>query len=103
MIGRLMKLTAKPGQGGELSDLLLRVTEALRGFPGCELYAIARDADNPDAVRVIEVWQDEETAQRALTSTPDVGPKPADVIALLAGPPERVDLDVLAGVGLPTS
>ena len=101
MMGRLMKLTAKPGQGGELSDLLLRVTEALRGFPGCEVYAIARDASDPDTVRVIEIWQDEESAQRALTSTPGVGPKPADVIALLAGAPERVDLDVLAGVGLP--
>ena len=101
MIGRLMKMTAQPGRGAELADLLLRVTEGLRGYPGCELYAIAHDIKDPDTVRIIEVWQDEESAQTALTSTPTEGsPKPADVIALLAGPPERVDLDLLGGVGL---
>jgi len=100
MFGRLMKMTAQPGRGGELADLLLRVTENLRGFPGCELYVIAQDAKDPDSVRVIEAWQDEESAQRALASDSGNGPKPAEVIALLAGPPERADLDVLGGVGL---
>jgi len=101
VIGRLMKMTAQPGRGAELADLLLRVTEGLRGYPGCELYAIAHDIKDPDTVRIIEIWQDEESAQTALTSTPTEGsPKPADVIALLAGPPERVDLDLLGGVGL---
>lgn len=101
MIGRLMKMTAQPGRGAELSHLLLRVTEGLRGFPGCEFYVIAQDATDPDTVRVIEIWQDEQSAQTALTSTGGEGPKPADVIALLAGPPERVELDLLGGVGLP--
>lgn len=102
MIGRLMKATAHPGRGAELSELLLRIAESLRDFPGCELYAIAHDATDPDSVRVIEVWQSQEAAQAALTSTPTEGaPKPADVLALLASPPERTDLTVLGGVGLP--
>jgi quinol monooxygenase YgiN len=102
MIGRLMKMTAQPGRGPELADLLLRVTESLRDLPGCKIYAIAQDTEDPDTVRVIEAWQDEESAQRALTSSPADSntPKPADVIALLAGPPERVDLDLRGGVGL---
>jgi quinol monooxygenase YgiN len=104
MIGRLMKMTAQPGRGAELADLLLQVTENLRDFPGCEIYLIAQDAKDPDTVRVIEAWQDEEAAQRALTSSSSssaTGPNPADVMALLAAPPERVDLDLRGGIGLP--
>lgn len=98
-----MTMTAQPGRGAELAELLLRVAEGLRGFPGCEVYAIARDAQDPDSVRVIEVWQDEASAQAALNAIPADGPKPAQVMALLAGPPERADLDVLGGAGLPAS
>ena len=101
MIGRLMKATAQPGRGPELSELLLRVAESLRGHPGCEIYAIAHDAKDPDTIRVIEVWQSEEAAQSALASPATEGtPKPADVMALLAAPPERIDLEVAGGVGL---
>jgi quinol monooxygenase YgiN len=102
MIGRLMRMTAQPGRGPELADLMLRVAEALRTFPGCEVYAIANDAADPDSVRIIEVWQSEEAAQSALAATPAPNsPKPADVLALLAAPPERTDLTLLGGVGVP--
>jgi quinol monooxygenase YgiN len=103
MISRLMSCTAHPGRGGELAELMRRVAEALRGFPGCELYVITREAEAPDRVHVFEVWQDDESAQAALTSAPDGSdtPSPADVMALLAAPPERIDLDVIGGVGLP--
>jgi hypothetical protein len=103
VIGRLITMTAQPGRGAELSALLLRVAESLRGFPGCEVYVIARDTQAPDSVRVIEVWQDEASAQAALNAIPSDGPKPAEVMALLVGPPERTDLDVLGGAGLPPS
>jgi quinol monooxygenase YgiN len=96
-----MTMTAQPGRGTELAALLLQVAESLRGFPGCEVYVIARDAQAPDSVRVIEVWQDDASAQAALNATPTDGPKPAEVMALLDGPPERTDLDVLGGAGLP--
>jgi len=98
-----MTMTAQPGRGADLAELLLRVAESLRGFPGCEVYAIARDTQDPDSVRVIEVWQDDASAQAALKAAPTDGPKPADVMALLAGPPQRTDLDVLGGAGLPPS
>ena len=102
MIGRLMKATAHPGRGNELTALMLRVAESLRDFPGCEIYTIAQDAADPDTVRIIEVWQSETAAQAALTATPtEAAPNPADVMALLTAPPERINLTIAGGVGLP--
>lgn len=102
MIGRLMTMTAHPGRGGELATVLLRVAERLRGFRGCEIYLISQDTADPDAVHVTEVWRDDASAQAALAAPPPAdGPAPADVLALLAAPPEGTDLTVLGGVGLP--
>lgn len=101
MIGRLMTMTARPGRGDELAALLLEVAESLHGFPGCEVYLIGQDAADRDKVHVTEVWQDEAAAQQALSSPPaDDVPRPADVLALLAAPPERTDFTVLGGVGV---
>ncbi|HEX4790723.1 MAG TPA: antibiotic biosynthesis monooxygenase family protein [Actinospica sp.] len=102
MIARMMSCTTQPGRGKELADLMHRIAESLRGFPGCELYVITRAAEDPDRVCVFEVWQDEESAQAALSAPPDGSlPSPGDVMALLAEPPNRLDLEVVGGVGLP--
>lgn len=107
MIARLMTFTARPDGGADLAALMNRVAESLRGFPGCALYLVTQERKQPDVVRVFEVWQDEASAQAALTATPAEGaeatPSPADVMALLAAPPERVDLDLAGGIGLPRS
>lgn len=103
-IGRLMTMRAQPGRGAEVADALLRVAEGLRGFPGCELYVISRDQADPDTVRVTEVWSDEEAVQAALAAAPPAvgsAPSVADVLAMLTGPPERVDVAPLGGIGLP--
>ena len=56
-------------------------------------------ADEPDIVWVTEVWSDEAASDRALSG--DLGEAGiGDVIALLAGPPELVDLTRLGGPGL---
>ena len=104
MIARSMSFTARPGGGAELAALLHRVAESLQGFPGCAVYLVSREREQPDRVQVFEVWQDEASAQAALTASPADGadtPSPGEVMALLAAPPERVELDVLGGVGLP--
>ncbi|MEV0430879.1 antibiotic biosynthesis monooxygenase family protein [Micromonospora sp. NPDC050495] len=100
-IGRLMTMRAQPGRGSELADALLRVAEGLRGFPGCELYLVSQDRSASDTVRVTEVWADEAAAQAALAApaADPTAPSVADVLALLAGPPERVDVVPLGGVG----
>jgi quinol monooxygenase YgiN len=101
MIGRLMAMRARPGRGDELAATLLKVTDSLHDFPGCELYLISQDAENPDTVHITEVWRDDASAQAALTAPAPPGvPKPQDVLDLLDGPPQRTDLAVLGGVGL---
>ena len=103
MIGRSMAFLAKPQHGTQLAELLHRVAESLREAAGCELYVVTRDAAEPDRVFVFEVWDDEESAQAALTApaADPSAPKPADVLALLAEDPARQDLQVIGGVGLP--
>jgi quinol monooxygenase YgiN len=98
-VGRYVRMVAQPGQGGALAATLLRVAEGLRSAPGCELYVINASPDEPDTVWVTEVWADEAASDRALSSDlGDVGI--GEVLELLAGPPELVDLTPLGGPGL---
>ena len=100
-IGRYVRMEALPGKGSVLAGKLLAVAEGMRGAPGCELYVVNLSADEPDIVWVTEVWSDEAASDRALSG--DLGEAGiGDVIALLAGPPELVDLTPLGGPGLPS-
>jgi quinol monooxygenase YgiN len=64
--GFTCKMTAKPGQGDALTDLLL--TGVADGNPGstpwCLLYLVSRSASNPDIVSVQEGWTTEEDHHR---------------------------------------
>jgi quinol monooxygenase YgiN len=94
-------MEALPGKGSVLAGKLLTVAEGMRAAPGCELYVVNLSADEPDIVWVTEVWSDEAASDRALSG--DLGEAGiGDVIALLAGPPELVDLTPLGGPGLPS-
>ncbi|MFE6286209.1 putative quinol monooxygenase [Streptomyces sp. NPDC057877] len=59
-------LTAKPGLGGQLADLLL--TGLDEGSPGasehCVVYLVSRSASDPDVVHVTEGWTSEEDHHR---------------------------------------
>jgi quinol monooxygenase YgiN len=99
-IGRYVRMVAQPGKGAVLAGLLLRVAEGLRESPGCELYVINLSADEPDTVWVTEIWADEAASDRALSA--DLGEVGiGEVMELLTGPPELVDLTPLGGPGLP--
>jgi quinol monooxygenase YgiN len=99
-VGRYVRMVAQPGQGGALADTLLRVADGMRDAPGCELYLINSSPDESDTVWVTEVWADAEASDRALSGElGEVGI--GDVLELLAGPPELVDLTPLGGAGLP--
>jgi quinol monooxygenase YgiN len=98
-VGRYVRMVALPGQGPALAAALLRVAEGLRAAPGCELYIVNAAPDEPDTVWVTEVWSDEASSDAALSSgMGEVGV--GDVLELLAGPPELVDLTPLGGPGL---
>ena len=93
-------MVARPGKGSVLAGTLLRVAEALRGSPGCELYVVNLSADEPDTVWVTEIWTDEDASDRALSG--DLGEVGiGEVVELLAGPPELVELTPLGGPGRP--
>lgn len=99
-VGRYVRMVAQPGCGPALADTLLRVADGLRDAPGCELYVINTSPDETDTVWVTEVWADEAASDRALSGElGEVGI--GDVLELLAGPPELVDLTPLGGAGLP--
>jgi quinol monooxygenase YgiN len=98
-VGRYVRMVAQPGQGAALAATLLRVAEGLRAAPGCEMYVINASTDEPDTVWVTEVWADADASDRALSS--DLGEVGiGEVLELLAGPPELVDLTPLGGPGL---
>jgi quinol monooxygenase YgiN len=103
MVGRYVKFTAPAGHGDALADLMLDVAASLRGTDGCELYAINRVADDSDVVWVTELWRDQEAvdASLAVLQTDAGKARLGEVMALLDGPPERIDLQPLGGVGLP--
>ena len=100
-VGRYVKFTAQPGRGGELATLLLRAADSLRDVAGCELYVINRAEADPDVVWVTELWLDQESLDASLEQLQTEAGRAqiAEVSALLAGAPERIDLEPLGGVG----
>jgi quinol monooxygenase YgiN/mannose-6-phosphate isomerase-like protein (cupin superfamily) len=100
-VGRYVKFTAQPGRGDELAALLLRAADSLRDVAGCELYVVSRSAADPDVAWVTELWLDQASIDASLEAlqTEDGRARIAEVMGLLAGPPERIDLEPLGGVG----
>ncbi len=105
MVGRYVKMVARPGQGDVLAQMMLEVARSLHGTDGCNLYVINRADDDPDAVWVTELWRDQEAidASLAVLQTDAGRARLGEVMALLDGAPERIDLRPLGGVGLPDS
>lgn len=98
-VGRYVRMMAREGQGNRLADTLLKVANGMRDAEGCELYLINISNDEADVVWVTEVWADEAASDRALNGElGEVGI--GDVLELLAGPPELVELTPLGGTGL---
>jgi quinol monooxygenase YgiN/mannose-6-phosphate isomerase-like protein (cupin superfamily) len=100
-VGRYMKFTAQPGRADELADKLLGAAASLENTAGCELYVINRDTADPDVVWVTEQWLSQEALDASLEQlrTDEGAARVAGLQALLAGPPERIDLTPLGGVG----
>ena len=100
-VGRFVKFTAQPGRGDELAALLLRAADSLRDAAGCELCVVNRAKADPDVAWVTELWLDQSSldASLELLQTEAGRAQIAEVTALLAGPPERIDVEPLGGVG----
>ena len=100
-VGRYVKFTAQSGRGNELAALLLRAADSLRDTPGCELYLVNRSTVDADEIWVTELWLDQESLDASLEQlATDAGQAQiAEIMGLLAKPPERTELEPLGGVG----
>ncbi|WP_172297690.1 putative quinol monooxygenase [Pseudoruegeria sp. HB172150] len=66
MFGMIGKITAQPGQGRVLAELMRSATGDM---PGCRSYVIALDADNADVLWVTETWDSAEAHKVSLELT----------------------------------
>ena len=96
MYGLIGRIDAHPGRRDELIDILL---EGTSGMPGCLLYVVSRDASEPDALWVTEVWarQEDHAASLALPTVQDAIGRGRP---LIAGFTQRVELAPVGGHGL---
>ena len=94
-----MKLKAREGQRGVLVEHMLGVAQLLAEVPGCELYVINTSAADTDTVWVNEVWSSQAELDASLTID-SVKASVQQVVSLLAGPPERIDILPVGGKGL---
>lgn len=102
-IGRFVRMRATEGRGDEVVDLMLKVAAGLGRVEGCELYVVHRSATEPDTIWISESWVSQEALEGSVKAVPDEGSdavRPADVIALLTGPPEVIAVTPVGGVGL---
>ena len=65
MYGLIGRMTATAGKRDELAAILI---EGSAGMPGCLSYVIAKDAKEPDALWVTEVWESEADHKASLSS-----------------------------------
>jgi quinol monooxygenase YgiN/quercetin dioxygenase-like cupin family protein len=100
-VGRYMKFTAQPGRGDDVAGRLLQAADSLRDTPGCELYVINRVPEEPDVVWVTELWLGQDALEASLEqlATDEGRALLAELRALLAAPPERIDVEPVGGVG----
>jgi quinol monooxygenase YgiN len=98
-VGRYVQLKAREGQRDALVEHMLGAAQLLVDVPGCELYVINTSAADADAVWVTEVWSTQAELDASLTIE-SVKASVEQVVPLLAGPPERIDILPVGGKGL---
>lgn len=93
---RTVTFRARPGEGAQLAERLLYAASLVAEAPGCELWLVHRDREDPDAVRVSEMWASDEQCEAAL-NLPGAAETAAQVMELVHAPPEVVSGEPLGG------
>jgi quinol monooxygenase YgiN len=96
-VARYGKATAKPGKGGELADVLLAAAAELDDDPGCRLYLVNRQADEPDVIWVTELWRSQADLDASLERIR--GSSSVAAAMALVEDWQMVELDLLGGKG----
>jgi len=96
--GCYVKFTARPGQRDALVQHLLSAAALVEKAAGCEVYLINTSPTEPESVWVTEVWRSQEEHDASLTIE-SVQAKIKQVLPLLAGSPEKIDVLPVGGKG----
>lgn len=98
--GCYIRFTARPGQRDALVEHLLRAAALAGQAAGCELYIINTSPTDQNIVWVTEVWRSQEAHDASLAVE---GAQTAikQVLPLLAGSPEKIDVLPVGGKGFP--
>ena len=98
MYGLHGTLVAKPGQRDALIAVLLEASQGGR-MPGCRLYVVSEIPSEPDAISILEVWDDRAAhdASLQLESVRSVIAKGRPLIARMGA---SVELRPVGGQGL---
>ncbi len=99
LFGLFGKMIANDGKRDALAANLLRAAELMKGVPGCLLYVINTSVDEPNAVWITEIWQDQ-AAHGASLSMPGVRDLIKETMPLLASAPEGIRFTPIGGKGL---
>ena len=96
MYGLIGKMVAATGQRDALIAILLESTKLM---PGCLSYIVAKDAADPNAIWVTEVWDSAESHKASL-SLPAVQQAIAKGRPMIASFGERFVTEPIGGQGL---
>lgn len=96
MYGIIGKMIAVNGKRDELVSILL---EGMQSMPGCLSYIVAQDPNDPDAIWVTEVWENQASHQAslALPSVQEAISRGRPLISTFA---ERYETMPIGGIGM---
>lgn len=94
------KLTAKAGKTDELAQILLEASQLVATAQGCKMYAISKDAKEPNSVFVTEIWETKADHDNSL-NVPGVRELIGKAMPILDGMPSKgQELEILGGAGV---
>jgi quinol monooxygenase YgiN len=97
MYGRHGTLRAQRGRRDELLAVLQQAARDAPTMPGCHLYLVGKDLDDPDAIAVTEVWEDK-AAHAASLKLESVRATIAKGRPLIAGIGAATEFEVVGGL-----
>lgn len=96
-VARYAKVTAHQGRGGEVASILLAAAAELAAEPGCELYLINHQADQPDIIWVTELWRNQHELEASIENSR--GDDDVEAVMELVQTWEMIELNLLGGKG----
>lgn len=98
--GMVGKLEAAPENRETLVEILTQAAAQMEALDGCHAYIVSRDADNPGAVWVMELWESKEAHDQSL-ALPETRALIGQALPILTAKPDGATLIPVAGKGLP--